>query len=135
LTKYKISNDNNIDSSIEIPREDYDLIAKIERAQILRGQANSIRDNREDIEIPPYSVLKSRSFRKAITKLDQTTMVAIEDKIDDIAMNAKKSNDKNDPQDYILKLRVPGTPLKIHYSIDDDNRLIKIIDLQGVSNN
>ena len=71
-------------SAIDIPPKDYELLAKIERVQITRGQAQSIRENLADAYISDFSILKSRAFRESLMQLDDSERLAVEKEIDEL---------------------------------------------------
>lgn len=133
LTKYKdVLEEKSEDTKYKIPQEDYDLIAKIEKAQISRDQTQSIMENLNEQTSSYYSIQKSREFRETLNQLDANIRLAVEDHIDDLAININSSSAQKKQQLDTLNLSVPGNPVQISYQIDDNKNQIKLISLKQV---
>ncbi len=126
LTRRSVSS-TKMGENIEIPREDYQLIATIERAQISRDRVRSIAEALDGPATVTYSVRKSDAFRDAVARLDQATRLAVENQIDDLTGHVPSAT--TGPRES-ARLPVPDTTLEISYAIDDTRQQIRIIGLE-----
>ena len=132
LSDYKNAADKFKENRIDVPSEDIELIAKMDRAQIYRARQESIMESLEDSEQVDFFVLKSRSARDSLSKLNPETRSRILDQIDDLTMNPEPQGVKSDAKMDTLRLRVPETSAEIIYSVDSDSRRIKILTIHMI---
>lgn len=132
LAGYKDAAEQDEGKRINIPSEEYEQIAQIERAQILFEREKNILASFEEPDVPYYSVQKSRSVREALHQLDPATRLAVEDQIDELGIEPRLSGVTSDPKTNIHRLRVPETSVEITFTVDHDNRRVKILSLQSV---
>lgn len=121
------------DQQIDIPTEDYRQIAQIERAQINRDRFESIITSTDESDFSLYSVQKSRSAREVKSQLDPDIKLKIDAELEDLAMEPRPPEAKEDPKDEIWQLRLKEAPVEISYTIDEDNRIIKIFTLKLIT--
>jgi hypothetical protein len=134
LSRYKgVSEEKNEDTKYKISQEDYDLIARIEKAQISSDQTESIIANYNEPASSYYSIQKSRDFRDTLNKLEPDIRLAVEDHIDDLAVSTKSSDAQKKQQLDILNFKIPGNHVEISYQIDDSKNQIKLISLKKVN--
>lgn len=118
---------------IDIPTEEYEQIAQIERRQILFEREMNILASFEEPDVSYYSVQKSHSLRKALNQLDPATRLVVEHQIDDLTSEPKLPGVTRDPETNISRLRIPETDLEIAFTVDHDNRRLNILSLQLVA--
>jgi mRNA-degrading endonuclease RelE of RelBE toxin-antitoxin system len=136
LTEYKDAAEAaEVDEStrFDIPMEEYEQIAKIERAQILIEREKNILASFEEPEVSYYSVQKSYSLREELDKLNMATRLVVEHQIDDLTSDPKMPGVTLDPETNICRLHIPETDFEIAFTVDHDNRRLKILSLQAVT--
>lgn len=134
LAGYKADAEGLEDIRIELAATHYKQIAQIERAQILRDRAESIRVyGSKGSDVSGYGVQKSRTVREALAQLDPTARLRVEDQIDQLAMEPRPPGVTEDANTGNLRLRVTETPVEIFFTIDEDKRRIKMFSLQLVA--
>lgn len=130
LDQYKVSSGKTKGEEIGVAREDYELIAKIERAQIIRDQAESILADDIETDESYFSIQKSSVFREKMTKLDNNVKMVVEDQIDDIVTKAKAMDSITERAENVHNIRLEDAPYEINYQIDKDNNKIKLVSLE-----
>ena len=132
LAGYKDAAEQAEGKRIDIPSEEYEQIARIERSQILFERENILASFKE-ADVSYYSVQKSRSLREALDQLDPATRLAVEDQIDELAIEPQLADVTSDPATNTCRLRVPETRVEISFTVDDDNRRVRILFLKHVA--
>ncbi len=131
LEGYRQESRHGQDARIEIPPEDYEKIAQIERAQIARDRVQSILGGPEQAEAPPYAVYKSRTARQGQARLDTLTRFRVQDRIDALMAEPHPGGVLERPEAGAYRLRVPETPVIIGYTVDDQARRIQILSVKS----
>lgn len=133
LAGYKEAAEQAEGTPIDIPAEEYEQIAQIERAQISRHRAQSIQAGFEEPGAATYLVQKSRTVRSAQAQLDPMTRLRVQNQIDALTTEPRPSGATEDPKTKTWRLRVPETSVEIDYSVDDATQRIKIFFLRSVT--
>jgi len=134
LSKHKTAFENSTaDKSINIASTDYDLLASLERMQILDDRQLSIQRARKESRESSYVIQKSHKMLDALYTLDSDTRVKVEDEILRLASDPMHQGAIREPQSGTLRIRVPDTTLDITYQIEFDDRRIKIYTLESTT--
>ena len=137
LAGYKdVADAAEIDEStrINIPMEEYEQIAQIERSQILLEREKNIMASFKEPDVSFYSVQKSRSLREALDQIDPAERLAVENQIDELTSEPEPKGVTIEPKTNIHRLRVPETDHEIAFKVDYDDRRVKILSLHLVAN-
>jgi len=118
------------DGSIQIPQDDYELLAMIERAQIISQQEKSIAERHDLNKLSEYSILTSSSYKKSIKELDLNERLAVEDHIDHLLQLKNQTKPNQGEDDGVIENEISSSNLILKYMVDVDNKLIKIIDTE-----
>lgn len=118
----------------EISAVHYHKIAAIEREQIIRDRQRSLRTDSAADEASTYSVQRSRTAADVQGKLDPQTYLSVEKRVFDLMRNPLPDGHRTDPSTGLNQLQVPGTSFQISYRVDDENRRIRILDIEPSGN-
>lgn len=106
-----------------------DAVARIERAQIFRERAQSIK--RFDAS-DAYVVQKSRALRSAQSALEPGTQMLLEDRIDALAGGPPPDGKAAPDGSGAIWVDVPNTSLGLELSVDESARRIRVLSLRPV---
>ncbi|MCW5514744.1 hypothetical protein [Muriicola sp. Z0-33] len=128
LVNYNMdANDKNM--QILIPVDDYEVIAKIARAQIRRNQAISTIENDKQVKSGTFAILKSRNFKDSFRVLSESSRIAIQEQIDNFLLELESQTTKS--TNKLATIAVPDIPLEILCQIEHDSNLVKIIAIEN----
>jgi hypothetical protein len=131
LLTYQQQATKSTSHSTDIPLRDYDLLAQVERAQIDRSRAESIRGS-EAAGIPGSFLLrKSASAREALVAMDIQSNLHLQEHIEDLALDPKPKNAARDEKTGNFLLKLDDVPATIEYSVDDDHHMIEVLAIQN----
>ncbi len=114
---------------VTIPLEDYELITQIERTQIIRDQAKSIKEHRDDLNSSNYTIQMSRGFKKARASLNQMSRLAVQDQIDELLNQYNSNRSSDQPYTEIIHMEIPDQSILLEYQVDVERKNIKLIDI------
>ena len=114
------------DGRISIPAPLYKKVAQIERAQISRERARTIKEAKAKPVDVQYAVQKSRGAQQAQARLQLNLRLRVQDQIDALMAEPRPGGALVD-QTGILYVGVPDTPVRIGYLVDDRSRRIQVV--------
>jgi hypothetical protein len=117
------------DGHIAISPEAIRQFAKIEKEQIARSRIKAVAESASASK-QEYSILSSRDALKAKAALNPSDRLKIEQAIDDLSLEPQPAGVEIDPSGR-LHCPVKGTDLALVYTIDNANRQLKLLSLQG----
>lgn len=97
--------------------EEYNAIARIERAQIIRDRASSIVSARKEAEAAAYMCQTSRQMWEAKSRLAPEVLAKVEGTIDELLRNPAPAGGS---------VPVAGTPLRIQFDVDPGRHLVRL---------
>jgi len=97
--------------------EEYNAIARIERAQIIRDRASSIVSARREAEGAGYVCQSSRQMREAKSRLAPEVLAKVEGTIEELLRNPVPAGGS---------VPVAGTPLRIQFDVDPGRHLVRL---------
>lgn len=113
----------------EIPSGAIQMIAEIEREQIIQDRRRSLRLGSKKGQAPEYTIQQSRAVQQAKAQLDSDTARKVEDAIFALMGDPRPAAVGEDSKSGLSRLKVPGTPIELAYQVEDETRRIKIFDL------
>jgi hypothetical protein len=115
---------------IEVPPQDVEGIFRIERSRIARQRREAISGLQTSTQ-KDFATLKSGDLKQALANLDGADRLAVEVEIENITQDAEiRASSVNSPDDS-LTADVPNSALKIIYSVDVENRRVKVLTVVG----
>ncbi|HET9963074.1 MAG TPA: hypothetical protein VFQ34_12105 [Nitrospiraceae bacterium] len=120
----KVAHDE--DGRISIPPPLYEKVAQIERAQISRERARTIKEAETDPVDLQYAVQKSRGAQQAQARLEPSLRLRVQNQIDALMAEPRPSGVVED-QTGTLYVGVQDTPVRVGYLVDDGSRRIQVV--------
>ena len=130
LSKYEKSFEQDKLQRINIDAKEYDKIARMERAQIIRDRQQSIDMGLKKARTFGYLIQKSREMQAAKARLEPSIKILVENQILQFRTEPVPTGSSEDLDTGTFRLQVPDTDVEIVYQVDQDNRRIKIFSLQ-----
>ena len=112
-----------------IEPSDYQVIAELERSQIMLDRAHTILMKSKPNDFSYYSIRKSASFRKSLSGIDRQTRWSIDDFIEKLADNPKPDGIETSDTDGAQRINVPETDMVITFKVDDSAQQLIILSL------
>jgi hypothetical protein len=110
---------------------DYEIVASMEREQIIKHRASSIISGRKEAASSSYLCLSSRQMNDAKSRLSRSLLSKVDETILSLLTDPMPSSSQLDPQTGNRMVRVPDTGLRIEYDVNVDRHLVRLRDLQG----
>jgi len=114
------------EKGIAVAPDDYDLIAKIERSQIIRERYQSIQRSHEGEE-PGYAVQIGFAAQEAKSRLPTPARLLIDERILQLVKDPQPPGTVTDPQGSLRHLPVPKASAEIVFEVDQQSRRVRIV--------
>ncbi len=106
------------------------MIAEIEREQIIDDRRRSLRLGLKKGQAPDYTIQQSRAVQQAKAQLDSDSARKLEDAVFALMGDPRPPGLSEDPETGFNRLRIPEAPFEIVYQVDEETRRIKVFDLR-----
>lgn len=126
LSKYEDAFGQDGEQRVSIDADEYDQIARIERAHIIADRQRSIDQGLKEARTSGYLIQRSHEMQAAKAKLDPATAVLVENQILQLTTDPMPTGTAQHPDTGIFRLRVPETEVEILYKVDEDSRRIRV---------
>jgi len=116
---------------IELSQDEYDLLATMERSQIVEDRHARLERAAENPEVFGYAVQTSFSAQDAKSQLPVHASSLVDAQIQRLARDPESERDRVaiDEESHLRRLPVEGTPVMIGYQVDDEARVIRVVDV------
>ena len=129
LSKHEKSFEEDSQQRISIDADEYDLIARIERAQIIADRQRSIDKGVKEARTAGYLIQQSRDVIDSKSRLDPAIRPLVEDQILQLTTDPAPIGSREEPGSGLIRLLVPETPVEIVYQVDRDNHRLRVFSL------
>jgi hypothetical protein len=122
------SSDGSGSERVEVPVEDYDEIAGIERAQIRRDRTRSVARGQR-VASSGYVLRMSRQIRDMESELGEEVRSQVDVRVQQLLAEPEPPGARTEYGTGLLYIDVPGTGFEIAYLVDHERREIRACSL------
>ena len=126
LSIYKTEAERSNIDRINIPSNEYELMAKIERSQISQERQQVVEEHLNEPAISGYMVQKSKAVRDSLSQLAPAAEMLVRDSIDMLMTDPMPEGSVKDADSDVWHLRLPDIPAEIAFSIDEENQRVRV---------
>ncbi len=115
----------------KLSSDDYDILASLERGQIISERAGSIITAQREAPSASYSCQISRQMNDVKKTLPAELLARVDDVTLGLLKNPEPADSKREPDTEGRLVGVPGTDLRILYDVDKSRHLVRLFELRG----
>ncbi|MGH7675456.1 MAG: hypothetical protein ACREMV_09305 [Gemmatimonadales bacterium] len=115
------------DKSIALSPRDYELIARIERAQVIAERYQSIRQSGHGADTSGYAVQMSFAAQQAKSQLPGPERVRVDEQVLRLMEDPERTGVVKDAQSALRRLPVPNTSAEIVFDVDRGARRVRVV--------
>jgi hypothetical protein len=117
--------------AVSVSPEDYDLIAKIERDQIIRERYQNIARSKAGARTSGYVVQMGVEAQQGKSRLPAAERLLVDEQIVKLMADPQSSDVVTDPQRGLRRLPVANTSAEILFEVDEADRRVKIVGIES----
>ena len=129
LAQHKDATEVGAEASVAIPRQSYDAIAAIERAQLIDDRRQSIVKGRKEARDSAYLVQSSREILGAKSRLDLDARARLDEQILALVSNPSPPEAKRDSATGYSRIPIAQTDVDLVYQLDPEKHRIRLLSL------
>lgn len=135
LLTYQNKKSGNSSNGADIPIHEYNVIAQVERAQIDRSRAESIRGGARIERADSFVLRKSGSVRDSLQAMDMESNLHVQEHIEELTVHPKPENSLWDSASGHYFLTLDDVPARVEYSVDERRHIIDIVAVESTRTN
>ena len=121
------------EGAVSVSPEDYDLIASIERDQIIRERYQNIARSKAGARRSGYVVQMGLAAQQGKSRLPVPERLLVDEQIVNLMANPQSSDVVTDAARGLRRLPVANTSAEIIFDVDEANQRIKILGIESSS--
>lgn len=118
------------DQEPRISSSAFQMIAELERSQIIHDRERSLRLGDKTGQLPAYTLQQSRLAHRARFGLDSASARKVEQVIFDLVEDPRPEGITEDPETGLSVVKIPETSLEIGYRVQDEASVIQVVYLE-----